>query len=59
MSLLDRVAEAVRKELGVSDEALPVGHLLPAIRAAGRAAAHDRRGADVPPIRVDGDGVLV
>lgn len=59
VSLLDRVAEAVRKELGVSAEALPVGHLLPAIRAAGRAAAHDRRGADIPPIRVDGDGVLV
>lgn len=59
VSLLDRVAEAVRKELGVSAEALPVGHLLPAIRAAGIGAAHDRRGAGVPPIRVDGDGVLV
>ena len=50
---------AVRKELGVSEEALPVGHLLPAMRAAGISAAHDRRGDGVPPIRLVGDGVLV
>ncbi len=59
VSLLERLAEALRAELGVSPEALPIGRLLPAVRAAGRAAATERRGTDVPPIRVDGDGILV
>lgn len=59
VSLIDRLAEALRAELGVTETALPVGRLLPAIRAAGQAAAQERRGSDVPPIRVDGDGLLV
>lgn len=59
VSLLDRVADAVRAELGVTAEALPVARLLPAIREAARSAAQDRRGAATPPVRVDGDGVLV
>jgi hypothetical protein len=59
VSLLDRVAEAVRAELGVSPEALPVARLLPAVRQAARSAARDRRGSAAPPIRVAGDGVLV
>ena len=57
--LLDRIADLVRKELGVSAEAMPLAKVLEGgTWAAGRAVAREKRPGGVPPFRIDSDGTV-
>ncbi len=59
VALLDRVAERMRTELGLSREALPLAKVLEGgTWRAGRKLAKERRPAAAPPIRVRSDGTV-
>lgn len=57
--LLDRVADLVRAELGLSPARLPLAKVLEGgTWAAGRRLARERRPGGVPPIAVESDGTV-
>jgi hypothetical protein len=59
VALLDRLAERIRTRLGRSSDSLPLASLLEGgTWAAGRAAAFERRGDGVPPLKVISDGTV-
>jgi hypothetical protein len=59
VALLDRVAEEIRKRLGVSAEQFPLGKVLEGgTWATGRRLARDRRPDGEPPLRVVSDGTV-
>jgi hypothetical protein len=59
VALLDRCAEALRAELGLDAEKLPLSSVLEGgTWAAGREAAKEKRADGSPPIRVESDGTL-
>jgi hypothetical protein len=59
VALLDRVAERVRRLLGLSVEALPLGSVLQGgTWEAGRRLARELRPDGAPPFRIESDGML-
>jgi hypothetical protein len=59
VALLDRVAEAVRQQLGKSPAELPLACVLEGgTWAAGRAVARELRPGGGPPIRIQSDGTV-
>lgn len=59
LALLDRTAELVRRELGVSAEQLPLARVLEGgTWRAGRAIALERRADGRPPLQIDSDGTV-
>lgn len=57
--LLDRVAEAIRKELGKTPEALPLAAVLEGgTWATGRRLAADKRPGGIPPISIQSTGTV-
>ena len=59
VALIDRVAPLVRRELGVDEEALPLGAVLEGgTWAAGRQLAFEAREGGGPPIRLVSDGTV-
>jgi hypothetical protein len=56
---LDRVADAVRAQLGVSAEAFPLARVLEGgTWAAGRRIAAERRPDGTPPVDIASDGTV-
>ncbi len=59
VALLDRVADAVRVRLGLSEEALPLARVLEGgTWSAGRAIAAEKRAGGAPPLRIVSDGTV-
>jgi Protein of unknown function (DUF1688) len=59
VALLDRTAAAIRAELGVSTEELPLARILEGgTWRAGRAIALEKRSGGGPPLLVDSDGTV-
>jgi hypothetical protein len=57
--LLDRLADAVRAELGVDAAAFPLARILEGgTWAAGRRIAAERRPGGVPPVSIASDGTV-
>jgi hypothetical protein len=56
---LDRLADAVRAELGVTAAQFPLARILEGgTWAAGRRIAAERRPGGAPPVRLDSDGTV-
>jgi hypothetical protein len=59
VALLDRVAQAVRERLGLSDDEMPLARVLEGgTWRAGRAIAAERRPGGAPPLRIASDGTV-
>ncbi|MCA0239341.1 MAG: URC4/urg3 family protein [Proteobacteria bacterium] len=59
VTLLDELAELVRRELGVGAEQLPLACVLEGgTWAAGREIAAERRAGGAPPLQIDSDGTV-
>jgi Protein of unknown function (DUF1688) len=59
VALLDKLADAMRRRLGMDQESLPLGKVLQGgTWAAGRIIAHKRRSNGAPPIKVASDGTV-
>ena len=59
VALLDRLANAMRRRLGMDQESLPLGKVLQGgTWAAGRIIAHKRRPDGAPPVKVASDGTV-
>ena len=59
VALLDRLADAMRRQLGMDQISLPLGKVLQGgTWAAGRIIAHKLRSDGAPPIKVAGDGTV-
>jgi len=59
VALLDRLADAMRRRLGMDQESLPLGKVLQGgTWAAGRIIAHNRRPDGASPIKVASDGTV-
>jgi hypothetical protein len=59
VALLDRVADGMRRPLGLDDAALPLAKVLEGgTWAAGRAIARERRPDGTPPLKVISDGTV-
>jgi len=59
VALLDRLAEAVRRELGVNAAAFPLARVLEGgTWAAGRKIAAEKRAGGPPPVHIDSDGTV-
>lgn len=59
VSVLDHLAEAVRGELGLSPEALPLARVMAGGSwVAGRQIAQAKRPGGTPPVQLEGDGTL-
>jgi Protein of unknown function (DUF1688) len=59
VALLDRLADAMRRQVGMDQVSLPLGKVLQGgTWAAGRIIAHKLRSDGAPPIKVAGDGTV-
>jgi uncharacterized protein DUF1688 len=59
VALLDKLADAMRRRLGMDQESLPLGKVLQGgTWAAGRIIAHKLRSNGAPPIKVASDGTV-
>jgi hypothetical protein len=59
VSLLDRLAEAIRKQLGASADVLPLVKILQGgTWSAGRKIAGELRAGGIPPIQIESDGTV-
>jgi hypothetical protein len=59
VALLDKLADAMRRRLGMDQESLPLGKVLQGgTWAAGRVIAHKLRSNGAPPIKVASDGTV-
>jgi len=59
VALLDRLAVAVRRELGLDAAAFPLARVLEGgTWAAGRKIAAEKRAGGVPPVQIDSDGTV-
>ncbi len=59
VAILDRLADAVRAELGVDATAFPLARVLEGgTWAAGRKIAAERRPGGIPPVTIDSDGTV-
>jgi hypothetical protein len=59
VALLDKLADAMRRRLGMNQESLPLGKVLQGgTWAAGRIIAHKLRSNGAPPIKVASDGTV-
>jgi hypothetical protein len=59
VALLDRLAEIMRRQLGMDQESLPLAKVLQGgTWFAGRLIAGERRSDSSPPIRVISDGTV-
>jgi hypothetical protein len=59
VALLDRVGEAVRTRLGLTEEAMPLARVLEGgTWKAGRALAAEKRPGGAPPLRIASDGTV-
>ena len=59
VALLDRLADAVRKELNVDAASFPLARVLEGgTWAAGRKIAAEKREGGPPPVHIDSDGTV-